>query len=125
MTLTDILGKLGGQQGEQGGITAISQLFGGKGLQGIVSTMQSNGKGQQVKSWIGNGRNMPVSGTDIKNMVDPQVVGRMARQQGMSPDELCDHIAEALPHLVDQATPNGQVPKQGGTDALIGTLRKR
>ena len=39
MALTDILGKTG----QQGGIEAISQLFGGHGMQGILSAMQSNG----------------------------------------------------------------------------------
>jgi uncharacterized protein YidB (DUF937 family) len=125
VALTDILGKLGGQQGQQGGVAAISQLFGGNGLQGIMSAMQSNGMGKHVQSWIGTGQNMPVSGSDVKNMVDPQKLSQMARQQGMTPDEMSDHVAQALPHLVDQATPNGQVPKQGsGMDALTGMLKK-
>lgn len=125
VALTDILTKLGGQQGQQGGVAAISQLFGGHGLQGIVSTMQSNGMGKQVQSWIGTGQNMPVTGSDIKSVVDPQKLSQMARQQGMSPDEMSDHIAEALPNLVDQATPNGKVPKQGGSmDSLMGKLKR-
>jgi uncharacterized protein YidB (DUF937 family) len=122
--MTDSLSKLGGKQGQQGGVAAISQLFGGNGLQGIMSTMQSNGKGQQVKSWVGTGPNMPISGSDIKNMVDPQVLTRMASQQGMSPEQMCDHVAQVLPGLVDQATPNGQVPKQAsGMDALMGKIK--
>ena len=109
MALTDILGKTG----QQGGIEAISQLFGGHGLQGILSAMQSNGMGQQVKSWIGDGPNVPVTGADIKKVANPSALARMARQEGMSPEELCDEIAQALPGLVDKATPEGQVPRQG------------
>lgn len=125
MALTDILNKLGGQQGQQGGIAAISQLFGGNGLQGILSTLQSNGMDQHVQSWVGTGQNMPVSGSDIKNAVDPQRLRQMAQQQGMSPDEMSDHVAQALPHLVDQATPNGKVPQQGGSmDSLMGMFKR-
>jgi uncharacterized protein YidB (DUF937 family) len=125
VALTDILTKLGGQEGQQGGVAAIAQLFGGNGLQGIVSAMQSNGMGKQVHSWIGSGKNMPVSGSDIKNIVDPQKLSQMARQQGMSPDEMSEHVAEALPHLVDQATPNGKVPKQGvSVDSLTGMFKR-
>ena len=125
MALTDILTKLGGQQGQQGGVAAISQLFGGNGLQGIVSTMRSNGMGKQVQSWIGNGQNLPITGADVKKMVDPQKLSQMARQQEMSPDEMSEHIAEALPNLVDQATPNGQVPKQGkSVDSLMGKHKR-
>jgi uncharacterized protein YidB (DUF937 family) len=113
VTLTDILGKTG----QQGGIEAISQLFGGHGLQGILSAMQSNGMGQQVKSWIASGPNVPVTGADIKKVANPSALARMARQEGMSPEELCDQIAQALPGLVDKATPDGQVPRQQGKPA--------
>src|SRR3984885_12032171 len=109
VALTDILGKTG----QQGGIEANSQLLGGHGLQGILSTMQSNGMGQQVKSWIGDGPNVPVTAADIKKVANPSALARLARQEGMSPEELCDHIAQALPGMVDKATPGGQVPRQG------------
>jgi uncharacterized protein YidB (DUF937 family) len=126
VSLTDVLGKIGGQQGQQGGVAAISKLFGGNGLQGIVATMRANGMGKQVQSWVSNGKNLPVSGADIKRVVDPQMLSSMAQQQGMTPDEMCDHIAQALPGLVDQATPNGQVPKQQGssTDTLMSAFKK-
>ena len=125
MALIDSLNKLGGQQGQQGGVQAISQLFGGTGLNGIVSTLQSNGMDQHVQSWIGTGQNMPVSGSDITNVVDPQRLTQMAQQQGMTPDEMSNHVAQALPGLVDQATPNGQVPRQGGSvDSLMGMFNR-
>jgi uncharacterized protein YidB (DUF937 family) len=114
----DILSKLGGPQGQQGGIDAISRLFGTKTPQGIISVLQSNGLGNEVKSWSGNGRKIPVSGTDVRDLVDQQLLARMAKQQDMSPDELCEQIAQALPVLVDQATSYDQVPKQGNKDAL-------
>lgn len=125
VNLTDTLGKIGGQQGQQGGVATITQLFGNDGLQGIVTTMRSNGMGKQAQSWVANGKNLPISGADVKRMVDPSALSRTAKQQGMTPDELADHVARALPQLVDQATPNGQVPKQGGSmDALAGMLKK-
>jgi uncharacterized protein YidB (DUF937 family) len=124
VALTDILNKLGGQDGQQGGVSAISSLFGGNGLQGIVSALQKSGMDKQLMSWIGGGQNEPVSGADVKNAVDPQTLNQMAQQQNMSPDELANQVAEALPHVVDQATPNGQVPKQGGLDSLMGMMKK-
>jgi len=80
---------------------------------------------QHVQSWIGTGQNMPVSGSDITNVVDPQRLTQMAQQQGMTPDEMSNHVAQALPGLVDQATPNGQVPRQGGSvDSLMGMFNR-
>ena len=124
MTLTEILTKKSGQQGQQG-IDAIAELFGGKGLQAILSAMYSNGLGQQAKSWIATGQNMPVSSADVKKMVNPAALARMAQQEDMSQDELCDHVARALPQLVDQATPGGQVPKQSGKDVPAGKSHKK
>ena len=64
---------------------------------------------------------MPVSGSDIKNAVNPDTLQQVAQQQGMSPDQLSQQVAEALPDMVDQATPEGQVPKQGsGLDRPAG-----
>lgn len=125
MNLTDTLGKIGGQQGQQGGVATITQLFGNEGLQGIVASLRSNGMGKQVQSWIANGKNLPITGADVKRVVDPSMLSKTAQQQDMTADELADYVARALPQLVDQATPNGQVPKQGGNvDALVGMLKK-
>jgi uncharacterized protein YidB (DUF937 family) len=122
VTQTDILGKLGGQQG---GIAAIAQLFGGNSLADIISSLQAKGMSDEVQSWIRNGKNQPVSGEDIKSMVDRQQLAQLAKQQDMTPDELCEHVAQVLPGLVDKATPNGQVPKQGGVDELKGMMQDR
>ena len=118
MTLTDILGKLGGEDGQQGGVSAIAQLFGGNGVQGIVAGLQAKGMGSEVQSWVRNGKNQPVSGSDIMRAADPQKLAQLAKQQGMTPNELCEHIAQVLPDLVDKATPNGQVPKQAGANTM-------
>ena len=125
MTLTDIFDKLGGEQGEQGAVAALSQLFGAKGIQGIIATMQSNGMGRQVHSWIGDGPNLPVSGAEVKKAADPQRLAQAAQQQGVSPEQLCEQIAQVLPEIVDKATPNGQVPRQGGKDAMAGKHSKK
>jgi uncharacterized protein YidB (DUF937 family) len=124
--LNDILGKLGGQNGEQGGMSAISKLFGDEGLQGIMSKLQASGLDKQVMSWVGGGKNEPVTGAEIKDAVDPQQLQQVAQQTGMSQDQVADHVAEALPHVVDQATPGGQVPKQASSplDSLMGMFKK-
>jgi len=115
MGLQDVLGKLGGNKGHQGGLDNIQQLFGSSGLQGIVQKLTNSGMGQQVQSWIGKGQNQPVSGSDVQRAVDPSTLEQMAQQQNMSPQEYSDHVAQALPEMVDQATPEGMVPKQGGS----------
>lgn len=126
MALTDILNKLGGKQGQQGGVATITELFNAKDLQGILRVLESHGLDQHVQSWVGNGKNMPVSGSDIKDAVDQQRLDQTAQQQGMTPDEMSEHVAQALPPLVDQATPNGTVPQQGGSvEHLMGMFKSK
>jgi uncharacterized protein YidB (DUF937 family) len=124
MGLNDILGKLGGQGGQQGGLDNIQSLFGGNGLNGIVSQLSNAGMGQHVQSWVGTGDNQSVSGQQVQQAMDPNALQRMSQQTGMSTDQISDHVAQALPHLVDQATPDGQMPsqdplKQGGLKGMF------
>jgi len=121
--MKDMLTKMGGQRGQAGGMEAICKLFGASDLQGMMAKLQSKGLGREVKSWVSNGQNTQVTGADIKKAADPVALRAMANEQGMSPDELCDHVARALPHLVDQATPEGMVPQQGAHAMKDGAMK--
>jgi uncharacterized protein YidB (DUF937 family) len=112
--MKDMLTKMGGQRGQAGGMDAICKLFGASNLQGMMAALQSKGLGREVKSWVSNGQNTQVTSADIKKAADPAALRAMANEQGMSPDEMCGHIAKILPMVVDQATPDGMVPQQGG-----------
>ncbi|MBO0823330.1 MAG: DUF937 domain-containing protein [Actinobacteria bacterium] len=109
--LGEITSKLGGQKGQEGGLASLQKMISSSGgLQGLTSKLASGGLGQQVQSWVGSGHNQPVSGSQIKEAMGPGQVDEMARQSGMTPDETADHVAKALPEMVDQATPQGQMP---------------
>jgi uncharacterized protein YidB (DUF937 family) len=111
--MKDMLTKMGGQRGQAGGMDAICKLFGASNLQGMMAALQSKGLGREVKSWVANGQNTQVTSADIKKAADPAALRAMASEQGMSPDEMCGHIAKILPQIVDQATPDGMVPQMG------------
>jgi uncharacterized protein YidB (DUF937 family) len=128
MELQDVLAKLGGNQGHQGGLDNIQQLFGasgasGGGLGGIIQLLNNKGLGQQVESWIGSGQNRPISGSDVQQAVDSNQLQQMAQQQGMSPEEYSNHVATALPDAVDRATPQGMVPQQAQGSSLRSLLK--
>lgn len=114
MGIEDILSKLGGQNGQAGGLASIMKLFGGNGnaggLQGMMSKLASNGMGQQLQSWIGQGQNQAVSGEQIRQAADPTMLNQLAEQAHISPEEASNQVAKVLPEMVNQATPQGQVP---------------
>ncbi len=114
-----IMSKVGGQ-GEGGGIASVAKLFGGGaggagGLQGMVSKLSQSGMGDQVQSWVGTGRNEPVTGAQVKGALDPESLRTFAQQSGTTPEEASDQLAQALPQMVDKATPQGRIP---GDDQL-------
>lgn len=132
MGIQDILGTLGGQAGQQGAMEQIQRLFGGNGIQGIVSQLTDAGLGQQVQSWIGMGENKPVSGSQLQQAMDPSALRQMAQQAGLQPGQISDHVAKVLPQLIDQATPDGQLPagdtgsdvRSRASDALKGMFNR-
>jgi uncharacterized protein YidB (DUF937 family) len=126
--LDGIATKLGGQQGQEGGLASLQKLFASSGgLQGMTSKLTSSGLGQQVQSWVGTGKNQPVSGPQVQEAMDPQQLDAMAQQAGMTPEETSEKVAQALPEMVDQATPDGQMPASDpfakGLDAVKRMLK--
>lgn len=122
-SLQDMVSKLGGHSGQDGGLGALSKLLSSNGgMQGISSKLSQNGQGQQVQSWVGNGQNQPVSGEQVQQALDPQSVQQLAQETGKTPEEASSHVAQILPQMMDQASPDGQMPKEDpfskGMDAL-------
>jgi uncharacterized protein YidB (DUF937 family) len=101
VNLNNTLTKTGRRSGQAGRVDAVCRLFGCRDLPGMLAALRSRGLGRQVRSWVSTDQNQPVTGADIKRAADPAALRMMAREQEMSPDELCDHVAEALPYLVE------------------------
>ena len=121
-----------GGQGGDGGLQALTKMLGANGgVQGLMAKMSSNGLGQQVQSWIGTGENKPVSGQQVSQSLDTDSLNKMAQETGTTPEKASEQVAKVLPEMVDKATPDGQVPKQGddplskGMDAIKSMLAKR
>jgi uncharacterized protein YidB (DUF937 family) len=128
MGIEDILTMLGGQKGEAGGLASIMKLFGGNGnsgsMQGMMSQLNSNGMTEQVQSWIGQGKNQPVSGEQIRQAVDPAMLNQLAEQAHISPEEASNQVAQVLPQMVDKATPQGQMPSGDPFSQGLNSLKQ-
>jgi len=104
--------ELAGALENQGGgadPAALSSLLGGNGLQSIVGTFEQGGVGHIVQSWISSGANLPVSQDQLESVLGSSQVQQMASAMGIDPSTL----SSALPELIHQLTPDGQIP-QGG-----------
>ena len=128
-------GMLGGSSSTSGG-TAQAQAQPGQsaligmalqliqqngGLPAIIGKLQQAGLGQQVGSWVGTGKNIPVDPNQLTQALGSGTIGQLAQQLGVSHGEAGTSLAQMLPHIIDQMTPQGQVPDNHG-DMLAQAL---
>jgi uncharacterized protein YidB (DUF937 family) len=93
----------------QGGADAGS-LGGLGGLGDLLKKFTDAGHDDKVDSWIGNGQNKPIEPHQVGAALGPKTVSEVAKQSGMSEQDLLSQLAKALPGVINELTPNGQLP---------------
>jgi uncharacterized protein YidB (DUF937 family) len=101
---------LGGLGGLLAGGGAGSVLTGGLGE--LVKRFQQNGQGQVAHSWVGAGRNEPISPGELEQAVGADTLDDLARQTGRPRDQVVNELTEQLPQTVDTLTPEGRIPNE-------------
>jgi uncharacterized protein YidB (DUF937 family) len=109
--MNDLTARLGGSQGSDGGVAVLHKMVRSSGgLQGLIWKLSRNGLGQQAQSWVSTRENQPVSGSQVREAIDARQLKAIADQAGLTPEETSDQLARVLPVVVNQATPQGQLP---------------
>lgn len=112
--LTSMLASKGASELETAVIPVVLSEVLGNGSQGglsaIVAKLQQAGFGDQVKSWIGTGQNLPISAQQLQQVLGSDVVKQLATRFGIPVDQLSTVLAQVLPAAVDQASPKGTLP---------------
>ncbi len=80
------------------------------GLGGLLDKLTSAGHGPAVNSWLGNGQNAPIQPNQLQSALGQTTISDLARQAGMSEQELLAQLSRTLPGVVDKLTPDGRVP---------------
>jgi uncharacterized protein YidB (DUF937 family) len=73
---------------------------------------------------VGQGKNEPVSGADIREAMDPAVLNQVAEQAQMSPEQASEAVAQVLPDMVNKVTPEGQLPTEDPFAKGLGSLKQ-
>jgi uncharacterized protein YidB (DUF937 family) len=95
---------------------SLSQILTGAGLGGLASIaerLSGGGLAEEVRSWLGNGANLPVSAEQLRNALGDEHVQQVARQLGVPTDRVLDILSQYLPGAVDEASPRGRVEEPG------------
>jgi uncharacterized protein YidB (DUF937 family) len=91
----------------------LSEVLGGGGqggLNAIIAKLQQAGFGDQVKSWIGTGQNLPITAEQLQQVLGSDTVEQLAARFNIPVDQLGKVLAQALPVAVDHASPDGKLP---------------
>ncbi|AGS20953.1 YidB family protein [Rhizobium etli] len=109
--LGGILGGLagsGGLGGLLGGLSSGSIVSGGIG--DLLKTFQQNGQGDKMESWVRRGQNADINDGELATALGPDVLDEIARNTGLSHQEILGRLSRDLPKAVDDLTPEGKVP---------------
>jgi uncharacterized protein YidB (DUF937 family) len=112
-------GLLGGLGGLLGGSTSTGSVLSG-GLGNVLDRFEQAGHGQVAQSWVKDGPNEQPEPQQVEQAVGTDVIDQLARETGLTREELLRRLTQELPKAVDQLTPQGHVPTAEEADAMIG-----
>lgn len=82
----------------------------GNGLSRVVHSFHQAGLGWAVSSWVGTGRNVVISSTELRQGLGAERLQQLAELSGVSTDGAAHILAELLPPVIDHLTPEGLLP---------------
>lgn len=134
MSLFDTLVKgaaeqlLGGSGQDNNLLGAAAKLINSPeigGLAGLARLFNQKGEGDAMASWISTGKNLPISPEAILKVLGSGRIHELAGRLGQSDTDVEKGLASVLPKLVDQLTPDGQLPAGNEANDMLGQLAKK
>jgi uncharacterized protein YidB (DUF937 family) len=87
----------------------ILDLFKGDGLNDIVKKFKDKGLGDIISSWIGIGKNLPISSDQLKKGLGAARIKELAKSAGIPEGKITGILSGLLPSIIDKATPSGKI----------------
>jgi uncharacterized protein YidB (DUF937 family) len=131
MSLLDSIGSLLNKSPEGGGgqqalIATALEFVNNQpgGLNGLIQQFKDKGAGDIISSWVSNGENQPISPDTLHNVLGSDAVTSIASKAGIAPEQVTGLLSQVLPHVVNAATPEGEVPAEGqlNSTTVLGAL---
>jgi len=91
------------------------------GLSGLVDRFREAGLDNAIRSWIGSGQNVPITGEQMRQVLGEGQLQQISEETGLNEQETAEHLSDMLPDLIDKLTPAGNIP-QGGLGNMSALL---
>lgn len=105
----------GGGAASPAGADAGGSVQGGLG--DLVEHFRNSGLGKKADSWVSTGQNEPVDEAEMGQALGPDLLDTLARQTGLSREELAKRLSQVLPQAIDHMTPEGRLPPRSRESA--------
>src|ERR1041385_7774328 len=83
------------------------------GLQGLMNKFSEAGLGNVFSSWVSTGPNPPISGQQLQQVLGPDQIRALAAKLGVDPAQASQALAEHLPTVIAELTPQGKIDHRG------------
>ena len=90
------------------------------GFTGFLNRFREAGLGDLAGSWISSGSNTPISNEQLESALGENNLRAISEQIGADYKTTVDAAGYALPHLVDDLTPDGEVPTESDLLSRVG-----
>lgn len=80
------------------------------GIREVLKRFQQKGYSRQAQSWVAAGDNLELQEQAVDEVIGHDELARIAQQLGMPERQVAQGFAQILPEMVNQLTPDGQVP---------------
>jgi uncharacterized protein YidB (DUF937 family) len=125
--IDDLLaGLMGGKGG--GAVAALAPVLGallaGGGLGKVLAGFQEQGLSEKTDSWIGTGPNEPIDAGEVRAALGDAQLADIAQKLGITEEQAAQALAETLPQVIDQVSPEGRLRPESELDRIFGSARE-
>jgi uncharacterized protein YidB (DUF937 family) len=94
------------------------------GLGGMLDKFRGAGLGHKADSWVGTGPNETLDPDEVERALGPDELKQIADQTGLTVEQVREKLAEGLPEVINQVTPQGSVPDENKLGSMLDKLGK-
>ena len=91
-----------------------------EGFDGFITRFNNVGLGDMARSWITTGDNTPISNEQLESALGEGPITSVADQAGVDRETATTAIAGMVPHVVDDLTPDGDIPDESSLLSKVG-----
>lgn len=80
-----------------------------RNIPGLLKRLEEGGLEAEVNSWIGAGKNLPVTPSQLRNAIGERAMKQLANAIGLPVTQVLFYMADLLPSVVERMSERGML----------------